>query len=347
MTTETQTQDLGANPALRRFRTPGDIVNRATAELPDEARTEIRWLHAYAWEHDIPLPELARLVRYDESTLSRVFNGKYEGNIDNVVAEVRGFRKLQEERNKGRKLSFIETSLTRRIWRVCAATLEFQRISFIYGDSQIGKTTALVHYRDTHNHGSTIYVRMPTGGAMTYFLSELAEALRISTKLKERDLWRRIIHSFDDRMLLIVDECHQALLTSRRINPIEFIRELHDTTGCGVVLAGTNVFRDELNAGHLAPLMKQTTRRRLLAVQLPNVPPDKDLNTFAEAYGLPPATGEHLKLQTDFVKQDGLGMWLCLFRNAAKLAANRKTRLTWKHVGEAHAAAAAIAIGQD
>lgn len=340
---EPQEQNSAAIMAMqsRKFRIPGDVVNRATADLQDDHRSAIRWLHAHASENDLALPELAKLIRYDASTLYRVFYGKYEGRLDNVVQEISDFRRLHEERAKSKKLSFIETGLARKIWRICDAALEYQRVAFIFGDTQIGKTSALERYRDDHNHGSTILVRMPTGGAMTNFLEEMAIALRISPQSKEKELRRRILSAFDSRMLLIVDEAHQCVFgqgaAARPVRTIDFVRELFDKSGCGLVICATNVFRDEMETGRFAGLLKQTKRRRLAALQLPNIPLPSDLNTFAAAYGLEPAKDEAIKLQTEMLRDEGLGMWLTLLRMGAKIASKANKRMVWGHVIAAHA----------
>lgn len=345
--------DLSSSPegiaamAMRRFRIAGDAVNRATADLPDHQRSLIRWLHAYASENDLALADVARFIRYDESTVHRVFHGKYEGNLANVVKEIEAAKRLYEQRQAGRKLDFVETSLSRRIYRMCDIALEFQRIAYLFGESQIGKTTNLRRFQQARNHGSVVYVRMPTGGTMGFFLAALAEALRISPQQKERELRRRIISAFDDRMLLIVDECHQALMGRRTYcNPLEFVRELHDATGCGVVLAGTNVFRSEVEGGTLSALMRQSRRRRVISIQLPDSPTRADLDTFAAAYGLKPATGEAEKLQAQVIREEALGMWLTLLRMATKLATRRDEKLTWEHVLKADAGRRALESGQ-
>lgn len=331
------------NPGLdamqdRRFRIPGDTVNRATADLPDDQRSAIRWLHSHAAENDLSLGEVGALVRLSGSTLSLVFRGKYEAKLDSVVTAILDFKRLLEKRRTGRKLAFIKTAMTERIWSACEAALEFQRIVCIWGDSQIGKTASLDSYAEAHNHGETIFTRMPTPAYLTHFLAKLAEALRISPALKEKELRRRVFSAFDDRMLLIVDECHQAMFNHRRgSHPLELIRELHDETGCGIVLCGTNVFRDEMERGFLADIMRQTKRRRLMSIQLPDAPTRADLNTFAQAYGLPPATGEARKLEQDMIQEEALGMWLTLLRMGAKVAAQRQQKLEWAHVLAAHA----------
>jgi DNA transposition AAA+ family ATPase len=323
----------------KKFRIPGDIVNKATAELPDHQRNAIRWLHAYADEKDLSLSELGRIIRYDESTLHRVFHGKYEGNLDRVSKEIEGARGLIEERSKGRKLEFIETALARRIWNYCDKCLEYQRIGFIVGDSQIGKTTAIQRYAQIHNHGSTVLVRMPAGGAVTQFLVTIARALRISPQQREKELIRRITAAFDDRMLLIVDEVHQCCLRNSAIiggRTVEFIREIYDNSGCGVVLVSTPVFEEEMEFGRFNKLLLQLKRRRLPKLKLPASPDAKDLDTIAAAYRLPPARGESLDLQTRMIRDEALGMWLCLLRMAAKLAHKRSEPMDWKHVQKAH-----------
>ena len=326
--------------AARRFRIAGDTVNKATAELPDEQRSLVRWFHAHCADEDLTLEEAGKLIRYDDSTLHRVFNGKYEGSLERVCEEISEFKTLFEERNKGRRLGFIETALDRKIWKVCDAALEFQRIAFLIGETQTGKTTALVKYRDDNNHGSTIYTSMPTFGFYGMYLAGLARGLRISTHQKEKDLVRRIIESFDDRMLLIVDEAHQCLYGTghaRGIRTLEFIREIHDATKCGLVICGTPVFDAEMESGGFAGFLKQCKRRRLCKLVLPSVPDAKDLDVFAAAYGLPPAAGEALKLQTEVLRDEALGMWLTLLRMGAKVASRGGKHLGWEHVAKAYA----------
>ena len=324
-----------------RSKIPGDIVNHATAELPDNQRSAIRRLHAYYIENDLGIDETARLINYTGAVISQLFRGKYEGSLENIVKEIEAFFDLQDRRDKGRKLTFIHTKLTRRIWDVCGAALEFQKIAFIFGDMQIGKTMALKAYAAEHNHGSTIYVSVPTGGALLNFLTRLAEVLRIPTNMSITKLRERIIKSFDDRMLLIVDETHRCIRDSGNstmpIQTIEFIREIFDETECGVVICATNVFRDAMETGSVAKILRQTKRRRLCMLQLPNVPTQQDLNQFAAAYELPPSDGAARALEKKMVEDEALGMWLTILRMAAKIAAERKQKMTWNHVLSAHA----------
>jgi hypothetical protein len=320
----------------------GDVVNKATQHLPDEQRSAIRRLHAHYVEHDLSLDEVGKLIGYDSgAVVSLVFRGKYEANLETVVKAIDDFFSLADKRSQGRKLDFIETALTRKIWNVCDAAVEFQKIAFIFGDMQIGKTEALKAYQVAHNHGSTIYVSVPTGGALLNFLTVLARKLRISENLSITKLRERIISAFDDRMLLIVDEAHRCIRDSGNsqmpIQTIEFIREIFDEKACGVVICATNVFRDAMDGGPVEKILRQTKRRRLCALQLPNTPTQNDLNTFAAGYGLEPSSGAARELEKKLVEAEALGMWLTLLRMGAKLAAQRKAKMKWEHVLAAHA----------
>lgn len=326
----------------KQFRIPGDVVNKATENLPDDQRSAIRRLHAVYTDNVWSLGELEAETGIDRTMLTQVFRGVYGAKLDGVVERIERYFDLEDKRATSRKLPFVVTKLTTRIWEVCETALEMKRIAFIFGESQIGKTAALRAYQQAHNHGATIYTDVPTGGSLLNFLAKLASALRISPHQRRMDLRRRIIDSFDSRMLLIVDEASRCLpqdgRSHRGIQIIEFIRELFDEADCGVVICATNVFRKEMREGQMAKLLDQTKRRRCAAVQLPDVPTAGDLNVFANHYGLVSAAGEHYELQNRIVIEEGLGMWLTILRMAAKVA-NKKAgaRMSWDHVQTAYA----------
>jgi hypothetical protein len=331
-----------------RQRIPGDIVNKATQDLPDNQRSSLRRFHAYYVEHDLSIQEAAKLIEVSSSTISLVFHGRYGAKLDNIVAAINSFFDLLDKRSQSRKLNFIPTKLTKLIWATCDTALEFQKVGFLFSDSQIGKSEALKAYQATHNHGSTIYVEVPTGGCLSDFLVSLAEKLRISPCQRIPLLRRHIINAFDSRMLLIVDEAHRTVddsASSKAIRTIEFIREIFNASQCAVVICATNAFRDAMEKGSLEKILRQLKRRRVLSPQLGPVPSRDDLNTFAAAYGLPPSSGEARKLETEMVENEALGMWLTLLRMGCKIAAQKKARMDWAHVLSAHKGQQALEKG--
>lgn len=331
------------NAMRRRMTIPGDEVNRATQDLPDDQRSAIRGMHAYAIEENLSNDEVGALLQdenkksYSGVTISLVLRGKYPGNVANVTKAMTAFLTLINKRRDARALPFIQTHLyTKEIEPICTAAVDYQKIGFIFGDNQIGKSECLKYYQRTHNHGSTIYVEMPTGGALCYFLAKLAEAVRIQTQSREVDLRRRIFEAFDDRMLLIVDEADRAvpgpLTPKSALRTFDFISELFNERKCGVVICGNDELRKSLTEGGVVTIMKKSWRRRLCAKQLPAQPSRADLNSFASAWGLPPSADATRKLEEKVIQDEALGVWLTLLRMAAALAKKRGERMKWDHV---------------
>jgi hypothetical protein len=328
---------------------PGDVVNKATQDLPDDQRSAIRGMHAYAVDNNLSNAEVGKLLKLSDATVSLVFRGKYAGGVANVAKEMKSFLELMERRQQGRALAFVKTELyLAEIEPICTAAVDFQKIAYLFGDYQIGKSECLKYYQKTHNHGSTIYVEMPTGGALCYFLAKLAEALRIGSQSREVDLRRRILESFDDRMLLIVDEADRAIpdksqgIPKSAIKCFDFISELFNERRCGVVICGNEELRKALTEGSVA-LMKKTWRRRLCAKALPAQPSRKDLNTFASQWGLPPSAGAARELEKRIIEDEALGVWLTTLRMASVLAKKRNQPMKWDHVHLADNALRAMA----
>jgi hypothetical protein len=343
----------------RKFNIPGDVVFKATAALPDHHRNAIRGMHAYATEHDLSLVEQSELlskgsVTIADSTISLVYRGKYEAKLDNVVKIYAEFLKLQQERSTSRRLPFIETDLSRDMFKVCERTREFQKISYIFSDGQIGKSENLKEHQRRNNHGQTTYIEMPTGGALIHFCTKLGEKFKFGVT-RYTDLRRRILDSFDDRMLLIVDEAHRCMpdaAHSKKVSrsardTLDFIKEIFNECECGVVICATNIFREEMENGEHAGLFKQLLRRQLCILQLPNKPSKGDLATFAAAHGLTAAKGAALALQNKIIEEDALGYWLTVMRVGRKIAGERKQKFDWPHVIDADAGLKAMKMPKE
>ena len=323
-------------------RIPGYRVFEATQNLPEEQMLAVRWLHSHYYDSGISLAETGRLIGYDGGTISKIFHAKYEGDLAAVVKAITRYRKLVEERASVNRAPYIETRLYRDIQECCQAALTYQKMAFIYGESQVGKTAALKHYAAKHNHGETIYVRMPAGGALGAFTHALAECLRMSVNTNITLLQTNILRSVTSRNLLIIDEAHRLFQTRNHgrqsTRTLEFIRDLYnDGEGCAVVLCGTNVFRENVEDRAMEKFLRQFVRRSLIRRQLPDVPLRADLNAFAKHYGLEPASGDAFRLQTRIVTDHGLGVWLTTLTAAARNATRQKKQMTWEHVIKAHA----------
>ncbi len=322
-------------------RIPGYKVVEVTASLPDEQRLAIRWLHAHYYDSGESLAAVGTRINYDGGTISKIFHGKYEGDLAAVVKAIERYRRLMEERASVNRAPYIETTLYRDIEKCCQAALTYQKIVMLFGESQVGKTAALKHYADKHNHGETTYVEMPAGGSLSHFQAALAAKLRMSNQTRGEIMAMNIMACLGPNNLLVIDEVLRALQArsygGSTLKTLDFIRAIHDNTGCGIVLCGTNVFRDTMRDPKLVKFLAQFNRRCLLRRQLPDVPGRADLNAFARHYELDPAAEEALTLQKRVVAEHGLGVWLTTLTAAARKAGKQGRKMTWEHVIDAHA----------
>jgi DNA transposition AAA+ family ATPase len=353
--------------SLKRWRIPGDIITRTCQAIDDEAlRSSIRWAAGYCRDRNLSCGDFGELLQqprtgapYSADSVYQLFTGRRDvASVKNFCTSVDAFRRRVEETGSQAAGSFIETSLTRKIWGTCRTALTRRQITFIFGPSQIGKTTALAEYARRNNHGETILIRMPTRGSMGELLEEFAIRLGLGAQTKTRLLRRRIIESFDDRTLLVIDEAHQCLTShysDRALGSLEFIREIHDRRKCGVVICGTEVLRIGLQ-NH--PVLRQLWLRGYRPLNLPGAPTDANILEFDRAFGLtdPPdknirvnwedpdtedqrsAVGNPAKLQATTIKTFGLGRWCRILEDARDAATDDGKRITWGHVIRAAAA---------
>jgi hypothetical protein len=366
----------GRSPNSGRFNIGGDTIASACTNLPDDQRHALKWAAGYCRERNINCNEFGALLTkgddgkpYSGDSVYAAFTGRREGSLDRLCTAIHAFRKRIQETAPRTSTPFIETSLSQAIFSACRAAFLRHRVVFIFGESQIGKTTAAQEYARLNNHGESILVRMPTGGSLTQFTAELAIRLGISRQNPAADLRRRIIESFDERTLLIVDECEQCLsrTTDRPLASLEFAREIHDRRKCGLVLIGALSFRNALKTSYS---LRKLWLRGYRPLQLPDRPTKENLDLFSESFGLDPAPDKNIKIDTTILTQDsrlktqdsiignplqvqtavikdyGLGRWLTILEDAADNAKANGGRITWGRVIVAHHQLRAIESGE-
>lgn len=329
----------------QRISIPGDQVQQALARLVDQkeidetARGDIWWLFSYAMDHGWNLDDVGKALDKDATTAYRLFAGRYGARYDNLVEAVARYKKIAIARGQRKAVGFVETTTWSKVEQVCRHALVGQLPAFITGSSQIGKTTCLEEYARRNNHGQTRYIRMPAAPGFHDAISEVARACYVAGRLNCRDLRHRVIGAVNDRMLLIIDEIHQPLISGRgqtAVQIIEWLRELYDRTKCGIVFCGTRVFNDELEKGKFAMILEQFRRRSIIHLQLPDVAPAADVIKIARAFGLPPPEGVAADLVSRMLTTSGLGQYVKFIQSASNLAANQQKPLSWDHVVTAY-----------
>lgn len=352
-TTEPRSQAAinGAKGATARATWPfgGDHIQAVTTSLPADQREALRWFFHYCVETEISMADAARQLRYgkggqksyDKSTVWKVytFGKKYEGSLTNFVKAVNSFRRACAEREDISEVVFVKTATAENIWNYCRLAFKYKTFTFIYGDSQIGKTWALQKFQRDNNHGRTRYVRLSASGGTQLMMKECAKACALKADAPFEKLRFRVFNATDENTLWIFDEIHQTFVSYHkraRLSCLEVIRELHDRTGCGIVLSGTNTAREEIEAGDHAKLLEQLNRRGIFKLQLPKYATKADINAIARHFGLPAATGEAEALVKEVIRGSGLKAYTTFLQAAGELAKNKRQRLKWDHFVHAH-----------
>ena len=313
----------------------------ARGQLSEEDGEEIYWLYSYAQEYHLREGDLAaKMGMYDKNTLYQVFRGSYgvykDGKVSSwagVVKAIKAFKAVELEEMKKKNIGIIDTEVKQTVFRACQAALNDGMPAFIYGASQIGKTTALMEFQRLNNHGKTIYLRMGSGWTRPRLVRELA--LKFGNGVKAKRSWMledAIFGSLTRYNLLIIDEFHLALETATDASAkamMEFVREVYDRTGCGLVMSSTKVGLAGLEGGKNQLLFDQLRRRGVVKVVLPDVPPVRDINTIARSFDLPLPAGEVLAGIKQLVKTRGLGVFIKYLQKSYAVCRKAKTELSW------------------
>ena len=313
----------------------------ARGQVTEDEGEEVWWLYNYAQEHHLKEADLAAKIKaYDKNTLYQLFRGSYGVQKDgkcsswaNIIKVIREFKKVEVEEAKKKNIGLLDTHVKTVVWQCCDAALLDGMVSFIYGPTRCGKTFSLKAYQREHNHGQTIYIEMGSGWNRQRFVRELAVALGNGVKAaKTWALEDAIFRTFRRSNLLIVDEFHKGLTTickdaSRAL--LEFIRDIRDKTGCGLVLCATKEGFEDFETGANAKTFKQMIGRSIVKAILPDRPPLRDFNVIARAFELPQPTGEDLKRVMELVARYGMERLFVYLQKAHALARQAKQPMSW------------------
>ena len=306
---------------------------QAVHKIDAEGADLIFWLYNYAQDNKLTLKEMGEVIGMSQTVAFHLLRCDYGAKYDSVIEAIRKAKKRIEEESKKKSIGFVKTWTASRIFDACDAALYDHMPEFIYGVSQSGKTTALLEYQRTHNHGTTKYMRMGSHWSKARTVMELAIVCRCySNKATTAQLEHRILDSLTDRNLLIVDEFHEALFTSGQVAALEvmeFLRELYDRTGCGIVMSATPMGLKDFEQGKNAVAFDQFRRRGLVKIVLPDVPKVADINKFAKSFELPVPEGDVLKVIKQMLRSDGLGKFVKYLQKAYALATGEKRPLAW------------------
>ena len=244
-------------------------------------------------QRNLSFDGVARLIDYSGSTVSRLFAGKYEGSLDDVVSKIDAYLELDAERQRMRSDKFIETSTWKRVNNVCNLAIQRNAITRIIGPSQIGKTHSLREYQRRAKF-QCAYLRIPAAPTFKLCVDAFCEAVGVSASLRIEEARPRIAKAVGENTLLMVDELHELIMSagkSTAMKVLEWIREIWDNSHCGMCLCGTSALEDDLiNDPKMKGWLGQLDQRCIRVLKLPNAVPMEDVILAGQVYGIKGST---------------------------------------------------------
>ena len=217
----------------------GDVLQQGLSKINNqEHRDLIQWLFYFMSEKNWSIAQASNELNVSASTLSRIFSGKYLDSRTGLaiqppatlLATIRRMKELEKADTLKKSAGRIKTPTVAKIWAICRKAWEQRKISFIFGEPQIGKTEALKWFRDENNHGNTIYVDLNGATGVQDIYRAFAKALKLGYSSPAR-LKERIFEAINNRMLIVIDEFHQITFAYRKGSScamVHAIKAIHD-----------------------------------------------------------------------------------------------------------------------
>lgn len=309
---------------------------------PQEQRDPLAFWFDLAKDRSWKLTELAKQSGVSSTTISRLFRGKYEGDVAGQIARLA--QAMESWSEVIGNPDFIMTSLAKKMFAVFDKTRALRNVTLMWGPKGIGKSCNIDEYTRRNNHGLTFAVRCPAYGCSIHeFVKHVAETLRIFPGRKSRFRLSQEIAKMlaKGNRLLIIDELHEVFKTcgpTSIIRICEWLRELQDVSECGLVLTGTELLKHEFFHGIHADVLAQLVDRGTVQIPLNNKPTKGDILAIMRHYGLDfPGHNdpEAATIVNDILKSSGLRKLTLHLRDGASAANKRKEENTWTHFVDA------------
>ena len=170
----------------------------------------------------------------------------------------------QRNTTSTRTSELIETTTTKKIFKLLSGTARYSQFSFLFGPTGRGKTFAARSWLDTHGPGA--YIRAETGSTQSRLRRNLSRALFGEEDGRPSDIRKYI--AARPGFVLIVDECNHLIGNATRAgaNNLDSIRDYYDDIAdnggrFGVCFIFTDYSLDRLRKCRLAGFLEQFIHR--------------------------------------------------------------------------------------
>jgi hypothetical protein len=276
-------------------------LNFAISYCRPEVRQLVREGFLWCINNDVSADEWAQAVGMPEGVFHRFLTGRYvhpqtgvrlDLPEENALA-LRRWLKMQKAA-LGHTIGngeFVLTPTAKKVAYACAIARESRTPVFLFGPSQIGKSWGLIHDAEEHDDGRTIDVRCSSISGLHGLMNAIGSRIGVSPAGNKDAMKQTMLAAFQPDMTLILDEFHELLYTYRRESFFacaEFVRELYDRVGMGIVLSLTNFGRDQIWESRRSDL-EQIFRRGIHRIQVGTkggLPFKSDIEMILRRHGL-------------------------------------------------------------
>lgn len=324
--------------------------------LPEPAQELLMWFHQHLLDRGMGWDAAAEALGYGSDEREgaqiafRVLKGTFEGKWAEIERRLVYYRKISGERAGIQDAEFVANPITAMIWAGFDYALASNCITLVEGDSGHGKTRSAEAWVEQRASGRAVRVEVPSIGGTRVFLGEICKAVGANKNLGVSQMREAIFRAFNRQRILIVDEATRLLPKDRRSCPekVEFLRELHDRTGCALALLTTRRLAEEMED---STYLFEQVLGRAMPIRLPARLEEAVWRPILVQY-FPKPTAKLLETAGQVVnhkipRQRGrLRLLVQVLKLASRIASKKKARLAEAHFFEALALRAQM-MGQN
>lgn len=183
-----------------------------------------------------------------------------------------------------RSKPLVRTIVTQKILDALDYARDERTMVYISGTTGRGKTYAAEYWAAQNNHGRTKFLRAVAGCTKRTIIRDLARSMGIGLNHPTGDISAMLFDRITDRNVIIVDEAGHLLGRNGVSGAIEFLRDLHDKTHCGVCLIFTDVYLDEIKNGRHTAFYEQFRGRFEFPVEIPELVRKDEVRAVVKAF---------------------------------------------------------------
>lgn len=190
--------------------------------------------------------DLAKKIGFSESTISQWLQGKYKGDVIELEVKISQFLDIEEEKIKNEipKIPFVKTRVAYQLFKAARYCHTDCEIGICYGDSGLGKTTAVKKYAE--NNTGVVVIKAKENISNRVLVQQLYEKLGLSGQSKVHEMETAITQKLTNSgRLIIVDEAEFL-----KASGFTILRSIHDDTeySFGLLFVGTHKLHNNLQS---------------------------------------------------------------------------------------------------